>query len=117
MHYGLKAAVTKFSHRSPELSLTLKGVSLPSDKTGKTPLDFASCGSESFKRIQKGSNFYRRILLIHKPRGTTNYKTKMEKRLGVNQREGYVNRIMAMLNSGLIPSGNSDSRISIAKCQ
>ena len=32
----------------------------------------------------------------------------MEKRLGVNLRQGYVNRITAMLNSGVIPPGKSD---------
>ena len=70
MHYGLKAVVIRFSHRSPELSLTLKGVSLPSEKTGKTPIDYVKCLSEAFERIQKGSGYYRRILLLHKPKNT-----------------------------------------------
>ena len=32
----------------------------------------------------------------------------MEKRLGVNLRQHYVNRITTMFNSGMIPRGNSD---------
>ena len=80
----------------------------PSDKTGKTTLDYVSCASESFKRIQKGSSYYRRILLIQKPRGTTTYKSKMKKRLGVNLRQDYVNRATTMLNRGMILPENSD---------
>ena len=45
-----------------------------------------------------GSNYYRRILLIYKPRDTTTYKTKMEKRPGINLKQGYVNRVTTMLN-------------------
>ena len=36
--------------------LMLTGVTIPSDKTGKTLLDYVSC-----------SNYYRRILILHKP--------------------------------------------------
>ena len=93
----LKTTLEKFGSRNPGLSLTSKGVTLPSNKTGKTPLDYISCASESFKGIQKGSSYYRRILLIHKPRGMTTYKTKMEKRLGVKPGKGYVNRVTTML--------------------
>ena len=50
-------------------------------RTGKTPLDYVPCISEAFQRITKGSSYYRRILLLHKPKGTTTYKAKMEKRL------------------------------------
>ena len=75
---------------------------------GKTPLDYFSCASESFKCIQKGASYCRRIPLIHKPRGTTTYKTEIKKRLGVNLRQGYVKRMTAMLDSGMIPPGNSD---------
>ena len=64
------------------------------DMTGKTPLYLVLCASESFKRIQKGSSYYRRILLIYKPRGTTIYKTKMEKRLGGYLRQDIVNRLI-----------------------
>ena len=32
----------------------------------------------------------------------------MEKRLGVTLKKSYVNRIMTMLNSGMIPTGNGD---------
>ena len=37
-----------------------------SDKIGKTPLAYISCVRESFKRIKKGSSYYRRILLTQK---------------------------------------------------
>ena len=60
------------------------------------------------QRITKGSSYYRRILLLHKPKGITTYKAKMEKRLGVTLRQSYVTRIMTMLNTGMIPTGNSD---------
>jgi len=76
--FRLKTTMEKFYNWNPGLNLTLKGVTLLSDKTGKTPLDFASCASESFKRIQKGSSYYRRILLFHKPRGTTTWKKGLE---------------------------------------
>ena len=104
----LKTSLKKFRKRNPGLSLALKGVTLTSDKTGKTLFDYIACASEFFKRIQKGSSYYRRILLIHKPRGTTTDKTNMEKRLGVNLGQGYVNRVMTMPNSGMIPLGNCD---------
>ena len=70
---NLFTTLAKFGNRNPGLSLTSKGVSLPSDKTSKTPLDYVTCASEFFKRIQKGSIYYRRLLLIHRPRGTTNH--------------------------------------------
>ena len=89
----------KFSNRN-DLTLTSKGVTLPSDKMGKTPLDYVSCISDSFKRISKGFSYYRKILLLHKPKGTITYKSKMEKRLGVTLKQGYVNRITTMLNAG-----------------
>ena len=54
------------------------------------------------------SSYYRRILLIKKPRGTTTYKSKMMKSLEVNLRQDRVNRITTMLNNGMIPPGNSD---------
>lgn len=107
-YFRLKTTLEKFSNRNPGLSLTSKEVKSPSDKTGKTPLDYILYASKLFKLIHKGSTYYRRILLLHKPKDTTNYKTKMEKRLGVNLKQSYVNRITAMLNSGMIPPGNSD---------
>ena len=33
-------------------------------------------------------------------KGATNYKFKMEKRLGIILKQSYVNKIMTMLNSG-----------------
>ena len=88
--------------------LISKGVTFPSDKMVRTPLDYVSCASDSFKWINKGSSYYRRILLLQKPRGTITYKTKMEKRLGVTLKHSYVNRVAAMINSGMISPGNSD---------
>ena len=43
-------------------SLKSTGITLPSEKTGRTPLDYVPCISEAFKRIIKGSSYYRRTL-------------------------------------------------------
>ena len=68
-----------------------------------------SCASAiRLKKISKGSSYYRRVLLLHKPKDTATYKAKMEKRLVVTLKQVYVNRITTMLNSGMIPPGNSD---------
>ena len=64
-HFRLKTPLENFSSRN-DLTRMSTGVTLPSDKTGKTPLDYVSCISDSFKRISKGSSYYRRILLLHK---------------------------------------------------
>ena len=77
-----------FNKMYPGLSLTLAGVTLPSNKMGKTPLDYIPCVSEAFKRINKASSYYRRIILIQNPRGTSAYKSKMEKRFGVTLKQG-----------------------------
>ena len=106
-YFRLKTTLKKLSSRSPGLRLTSKGVTLPSDKTGRTRLDYILCASDSFKWIHKGPSYYRRILLLHKLKGTTTYKTKIEKRLGVTLKQSYVNRITAMVNSGMIPPENS----------
>ena len=45
----------------PELKLKSKEVVTPIDKQGKTPLDYITNVIEAFKRIKKGSNYYRRI--------------------------------------------------------
>ena len=84
------------------------GVTLPTVQTSKTPLDYVSCIRESFKRISMGSSYYRSFLLLHKPRGTVTYKTKVEKRLGVTLKQSYVNRRTTMLYLGMIPPGNSN---------
>ena len=55
-----------------------------------------------------GSSYYRWILLLHKPKGAINYKSRMEKRLVIIVKQNYVNRITTMLNSGMIPTGKSD---------
>ena len=64
--FRLKTLLEKFSSRT-DLTVTSTGVALPFDKTGKAPFDYISCISDSFKRISKGSIYYRRILLLHKP--------------------------------------------------
>ena len=97
-----------FKKRNPGVNLTSTRVTLPSVKTGKTPPDYISCVNESFKQIKKDSSYYRRILLIQKPRGRITYKSKMKKRFGVTLKHDYVNRVTTMLNSGMIPPGNSD---------
>ena len=89
-------------------SLQSTGVTFPSEKIGRTPLDYIPCISEAFKRFTKGSSYYRRILQLHKPEGTINYKSKMEKRLRITLKQSYVNKITPMLDSGMIPTGNSD---------
>ena len=48
-HFRLKSTLEKFSTKNPDVRLTSKGVKLPSDKIGRTPLDYASCASDSFK--------------------------------------------------------------------
>ena len=50
-YFRLKTLVEKFGKRNPGLSLTSKGVTLPSDKTGETLLDYVSYATVSFKRI------------------------------------------------------------------
>jgi len=108
--FRLKTPLDKFYNGNQGLSLTSKGATLLSDKTGKTPLDNVLCASESFKRTQKGSSYYERTLITNKQRGTTTYKSKMKNRIGVNLRQNqiYVNRVATMLNNGIIPPGNSD---------
>ena len=88
-HFRLKTSLEKLSSRN-NLKQTSTGVTFPSDKTGRTP-DYVSCDSKLFKWISKGSSYYRRILLLHNPKCTTTYKSKMEIRLGVTLKQSYVN--------------------------
>ena len=92
----------------PGLKLKSKGVSIPVDKLGKTPLDYISNVAEAFSRIKKGSSYYRRILVQKKPMGKMTFKMKMEKRLDTTLRRGYTCRVAEMLNKGLIPNNNGD---------
>ena len=101
---SIRSGKTPVDHASQSST----GVTVPLEKTDKTPLDYVPCISEAFQRITKGSSYYRRILLLHKPKGITNYKAKMEKRLGVTLRQSYVIKITTRLNSVMIPTGNSD---------
>ena len=103
-----KFQLENFKKQNLGLILTSTGVTLSSDKMGKTPLDYNSCVCESFKRVNKGSSYNRRILPIQKSRGTITYKTKMEKMFGVNLKQDYVNSVITMLISGMIPTENSD---------
>ena len=45
-----------------DLELNSKGIDTPVDKK-KTPLDYIPNVIVAFKRIKKGSNYYRRILV------------------------------------------------------
>ena len=54
--FRLKTSLEKFSSRN-DLTLTLTGVAIPSNKMGKTPLDYVSCTCDSFKRVSKGSSY------------------------------------------------------------
>ena len=92
----------------PNLTLKSTGVSTPVDKHGKTPLDYVPNIVEAFKRIKKGSSYYRRILVQKKPMGKKTFKMKMEKRLNVTLRQGYVCKVAEMLNKGMIPTNNGD---------
>ena len=55
--------------RYPDLKLRSNGVKIPADKHGRTSLDYIPNVVDSFKRIKKGSNYYRRILVKKKPKG------------------------------------------------
>ena len=92
----------------PGLKLNSKGVVTPVDKLGKTPLDYITNVADAFKRIKKGSNYYRRILVQKRPMGKMSFKMKMEKRLDTTLRQGYICRVAEMLNKGMIPTNNSD---------
>ena len=48
--------------------LTSTGVTFPFVKTGRTPLDYFPCISKVLKRITMGSSYFRQILLLHKPK-------------------------------------------------
>ena len=60
-YFRLKIPTEKF--KRPNLT----GVTLPSDRDDLTPLDYIPCACKAFKRIKKGSGYYRRILVIQKP--------------------------------------------------
>ena len=101
---SVKTGKTPLDHAS----LKSTGVVFPSEKTGRTPLDYVPCISEAFKWITKGSSYCRHILLLHKTKRTINYRFKMEKRMGTNLKKSFVIKITTMLNSGMIPAGNSN---------
>ena len=92
----------------PGLKLKSIGVVTPVNKLGKTPLEYISNVAEAFKRIKKGSNYYRRILMQKRPMGKMIFKMKMEKRLDTTLRQGYVCRVAEMLNKDMIPTNNGN---------
>ena len=112
LHYlsyaRLVRVVSNMERVYPNLILKSTGVSTPVDKHGKTPLDYVPNIVEAFKRIKKGSSYYRRILVQKKPMGKKTFKMKMEKRLNVTLRQGYVCKVAEMLNKGMIPTNNGD---------
>ena len=61
---------------------TATGVSLPKDKTGKTPIDYMESPDDVFKRISKGSGYFRRILLLHRLASKVTYRSKMKRDSG-----------------------------------
>ena len=62
----------------PDLELRSNGLSTQVDKQVKTPLNYIPNVVEASKRIKKGSNFYRRILVEKKPKGKLIFKDKIE---------------------------------------
>ena len=107
-YFRLSNSIKAFAKRNHVSTIKATGVSLPKDKTGRTPLDYMESPDDAFKRISKGSGYFRRILLLHRPASTVTYRSKMEKRFGMHLRQGYVNKITGMLNDGTIPPGNAD---------
>ena len=67
LHYlsyaRLVRVISNMERVYPNLTLKSTGVSTPVDKHGKTPLDYVPNIVEAFKRIKKGSSYYRRILV------------------------------------------------------
>jgi len=49
----IELPLENFSELNPFLSLTSNGVTLPTEKTGKTPLDYIPCVSEAFKELRR----------------------------------------------------------------
>ena len=78
------------------------------DRHGRTPLNYIPNVVDVFKRIKRGSEYYRRILVQKKPKGKVAYKDKMEKRFDISLRQDYLNKVAGMLNQGMIPVNNSD---------
>ena len=96
-HFRLTNAIKAFGKRN---HVSMSG---STRKTSRTPLDYMECPEEAFKSISNGSDYYRRILLLHKLAGEVTYRSKLEKRFGIHLRQGYVNKITAIFNNGTIP--------------
>ena len=92
--FRLKTPLEKFSSRN-DLSLRSTGVTLPYVQSS-TGVTFPS------GKITKGSSYSRRILLLYKPNGVTNYKSKTEKRLGTTLKQSYVIKITTMTGKSKI---------------
>ena len=53
-YFRLKILLEESKKQNPGLSLMSTGVTLPSDKTGKTSLYYIPCVSEAYKQVKKG---------------------------------------------------------------
>ena len=76
-HFRLERVILRLKTIYPDLKLSSNGVKTRVDKQGKSPLNNIPNVVEAFKRIKKGSNYYRRILVQQKPYGKTTYKGNM----------------------------------------
>ena len=72
-HSGLARQILLMKSKYPDLELKPNGVDAPVDKHGRTPFDHIPCAINTFKRIKKVSNYYRRILVQKKPKGKIMY--------------------------------------------
>ena len=78
-YFRLSNVIKAFGKRNHVSTLRSTGVPLPKDgKTGRTPLDYMESPEEVFKRISKGSEYSRRILLLHKPASRVTYRSKKD---------------------------------------
>ena len=105
-HSRLARQVLHFETRNP--GLEPKEVATHVDKHRRILLYYIPCVILTFKRIKKGSSYYRRIITQKNPFGRPTYKDKMEKRFDISLKRGYVNKVTDLMNSGTIPVGNSN---------
>ena len=71
---------------------------------------FIPCTSDGLKRIKKGSGYYRQTMQNDKPKGSINYKGKLEKQFWISVSQGYVNQVTEKFNSGTNPPSKRDVR-------
>ena len=70
--------------RYSDLELRSNGINTPVDKQGRTLLDYISNVVDVFKRITKGSKYYRTILVQKKSKRKVACKDKIEKRFDIS---------------------------------